>query len=208
VPRTFDPAPGWSSNGHRIKALMDCGRGPEKTWVSGALRVRDGKELTRCAASRNSKGSIARLSDIEADNLKGDLFIISDTLSSHSSLETRTWLMEHPRIHHVFIPTGACWLNRARRGGGVSCAAMPWLDRASPIPRGSSKPPASPPLNSISEPHPGCGDALPRPLDTVAVFFVTAFKELSSSDIFLGKYIVSLKSSIDRLSLSFSFLSL
>jgi hypothetical protein len=49
-------------------------------------------------------GSIARLSDIEADNPKGDLFLITDNLSSHNSLETRTWLEGHPRIHHVFIP--------------------------------------------------------------------------------------------------------
>jgi len=111
VPRTFPPAPGWSPNGHRIKAEMDYGRGPEKTWVYGALRVRDGKELTRCAASRNSKGYIALLADIEADNPNGDIFIISDNLSSHNSLETRTWLEGHPRLHHVFIPTGACWLN-------------------------------------------------------------------------------------------------
>jgi hypothetical protein len=55
VPRTFDPAPGWSPNGHRIKAPLDYERGPEKTWVYGVLRVRDGKELTRCAASRNGK---------------------------------------------------------------------------------------------------------------------------------------------------------
>jgi len=47
VPRTFDPAPGWSPNGHRIKAPLDYARGPEKTWVYGALRVRDGKEVTR-----------------------------------------------------------------------------------------------------------------------------------------------------------------
>ena len=47
VPRTFDPAPGWSPNGHRIKAPLDYERGPEKTWVYGALRVRDGKEVTR-----------------------------------------------------------------------------------------------------------------------------------------------------------------
>jgi len=73
--------------------------------------VRDGKELTRCAASRNSKGYIALLSDIEADNPTGDIFIITDNLSSHSSLETRTWLEGHPRIQHIFIPTGACWLN-------------------------------------------------------------------------------------------------
>ena len=49
IPRTFDPAPGWSGDGHRIKAPMDYERGPEKTWVYGALRVRDGKVLTRCA---------------------------------------------------------------------------------------------------------------------------------------------------------------
>ncbi len=111
IPRTFDPAPGWSATGHRIKAPMDYERGPEKTWVYGALRVRDGKVLTRCAAARNSKGYIASLTDIEADNPTGDIFIITDNLSSHSSLETRTWLLDHPRIHHVFIPTGACWLN-------------------------------------------------------------------------------------------------
>jgi DDE superfamily endonuclease len=111
VPRTFPPAAGWSADGHRIKAPLDYERGPEKTWVYGALRVRDGKVLTRCAASRNSKGYIASLTDIAADNPTGDIYIITDNLSSHYSLETRTWLEEHPRIHHVFIPTGACWLN-------------------------------------------------------------------------------------------------
>jgi len=111
VPRTFDPAAGWSANGHRIKAPLDYERGPEKTWVYGALRVRDGKELTCCAASRNSKNSIALLSDIEAQNPTGDIYVITDNLSSHNSLETRTWLEAHPRLHQVFIPTGACWLN-------------------------------------------------------------------------------------------------
>ena len=111
VPRTFPPAPGWSPSGHRIKALLDYSRGPEKTWVYGALRVRDGKELTQCAASRNSKNYIALLTDIEAENPTGDIFIITDNLSSHNSLETRTWLEAHPRLHHVFIPTGASWLN-------------------------------------------------------------------------------------------------
>ncbi len=127
MPRTFPPAPGWSPTGHRIKAPLDYGRGPEKTWVYGALRVRDGKELTRCAASRNSKGYIALLTDIEADNPSGDIFIITDNLSSHTSLETRTWLVDHPRIHHVFIPTGACWLNLQEGGDRAS---HPRRDRA------------------------------------------------------------------------------
>ncbi len=111
MPRTFPPAPGWSASGHRIKALLDYSRGPEKTWVYGALRVRDGKELTRYAASRNSTNYIALLSDIEADNPAGDIFMITDNLSSHNSAQTRAWMAEHPRLHHVFIPKGACWLN-------------------------------------------------------------------------------------------------
>jgi len=51
--------------------------------------VRDGKELTRCAASRNSTNYIALLRDIEADNATGDIFIITDNLSSHTSTQTR-----------------------------------------------------------------------------------------------------------------------
>ena len=111
VPRTFPPAAGWSADGHRIKAALDYERGPEKTWVYGALRVRDGKELTRCVASRNSTNYITLLQDIEADNPRGDIFIITDNLSSHNSAQTRAWMAEHPRLQHVFIPTGACWLN-------------------------------------------------------------------------------------------------
>jgi hypothetical protein len=111
VPRTFPPAPGWSPSGHRIKAPLDYSRGPEKTWVYGALRVRDGKELTRCAPSRNSTSYIALLEDIQADNPIGDIFLITDNLSSHNSAQTRAWLAEHTRLYHVFIPTGACWLN-------------------------------------------------------------------------------------------------
>ncbi|WP_268255600.1 hypothetical protein [Streptomyces flavofungini] len=33
IPRAFPPAPGWSSDGHRIKSELDYGRGPEKTRV-------------------------------------------------------------------------------------------------------------------------------------------------------------------------------
>ncbi|GHO79721.1 hypothetical protein KSD_74920 [Ktedonobacter sp. SOSP1-85] len=75
------------------------------------MRVRDGKELIRCAPSRNSTNYIELLKLIEADNPIGDIFIITDNLSSHNSLETRTWLAEHPRLHQIFIPKGACWLN-------------------------------------------------------------------------------------------------
>jgi hypothetical protein len=54
IPRTFPPAPGCSVDGRRVKAELDYGRGPDKTWVFGALRPRDGHVVTLTAASRNS----------------------------------------------------------------------------------------------------------------------------------------------------------
>jgi DDE superfamily endonuclease len=111
VPRTFPPAPGWSADGHRIKAPLEYSRGPEKTWGYGALRVRDGQELTRCTPARDSKGYMALLTEVEAANPTGEISIVTDNLSSHDSVATNAWLAAHPRFHHVFIPQGACWLN-------------------------------------------------------------------------------------------------
>ena len=48
---------------------------------------------------------------MEAANPAGDILVITDNRSSHTSLAPRTWLADHPRIRQVFIPKGACWLN-------------------------------------------------------------------------------------------------
>jgi transposase len=32
IPRSFPPAPGWSADGHRVKAPLEDGRGPATTW--------------------------------------------------------------------------------------------------------------------------------------------------------------------------------
>jgi transposase len=111
IPRSFPPAPGWTLDGHRVKAVLDYGRGPEKTWVYGALRVSDGKTVTLTAPSRNSAGYQQLLTTVEAANPAGTIVVITDNLSSHNSASTRTWLGDHPRIRQVFIPKGACWLN-------------------------------------------------------------------------------------------------
>jgi DDE superfamily endonuclease len=111
IPRTFPPPPGWSTDGHRIKAPLDYARGPERTWVYGALRVRDGEAVTLTAPSRNSVGYQQLLAAVEQANPTGELAVITDNLASHSSFSTRAWLAEHPRIRQVFIPVGACWLN-------------------------------------------------------------------------------------------------
>ncbi|MEU1510511.1 IS630 family transposase [Kitasatospora sp. NPDC005748] len=111
IPRTFPPAPGWSPDGHRIKNEIDYSRGPEKTWVYGGLRVRDGQQITMTASSRNSVFYQQFLQLVEDANPTGDIYVVTDNLSSHNSVSTRAWLESHPRIKHVFIPVGACWLN-------------------------------------------------------------------------------------------------
>lgn len=110
-PRTFPPAAGWSPDGRRIKAPLEYSRGPNKTWVYGALRPSDGQVLTQTAASRNTAGFKALLEAVDRANPDGDLYLISDNLSSHTSAPIREWLIEHARVHIELIPKGACWLN-------------------------------------------------------------------------------------------------
>jgi DDE superfamily endonuclease len=111
TPRTFPPAPAWTPDGHRVKAPLEYRRGPDKTWGYGGLRVADGQAVTCTAASRNSVNDQRFLALVEAANPAGDILVITDNLSSHTSFSTRTWLADHPRIRQVFIPKGACWLS-------------------------------------------------------------------------------------------------
>jgi transposase len=110
-PRTFPPAPGWSPDGHRLKAPLDYGRGPDKIWVYGALRPRDGQALTLTARSRNTAGFLRLLEAVETANPDGDLYLIADNLASHKSAPIQEWLSLHPRMQLVPLPVGACWLN-------------------------------------------------------------------------------------------------
>jgi hypothetical protein len=94
-----------------MKAPLEYSRGPDKVWVYGALRVRDGQALTFTAPARNTVGYRQLLGALDVANPLGDLYVISDNLSSHKSPPIREWLSAHPRVHAVYIPKGASWLN-------------------------------------------------------------------------------------------------
>ncbi|MFF2852133.1 helix-turn-helix domain-containing protein [Streptomyces sp. NPDC058001] len=78
IPRTFAPAPGWSPDGHRIKSEIDYSRGPEKTRVYGALRVRDCRQITMATSSRNSVSYQQFLQLVEDANPTGEIWIATD----------------------------------------------------------------------------------------------------------------------------------
>jgi transposase len=113
IPRTFAPGPGWSTDGHRIKAPLEYSRGTDKLWVYGGLRICDGTEVTFCTSSRNTGGWLQLLQHIARTNRRGRVYVIADNLSSHTSGPIRVWLAHHRRIRQVFIPKAACWLNMA-----------------------------------------------------------------------------------------------
>jgi hypothetical protein len=119
IPCSFPPAPGWTADDHRVKAPLDYGCGPEKTWVYGALRVRDGQTVTLAAPSRNSVGYQRLLAAVEAANPAGAITVVTDNLSSHSSVSTRAWLVDHPRIQHAFIPKADPTLGRFLLAGAT-----------------------------------------------------------------------------------------
>ena len=97
--------------GNRVKDEVAYWREPEKTWVYGGLRIRDGHAVTMCAERRNSDCYQTFLTLFEQQNPAGDIVVITDNLSSHTSKSTHEWLIEHPRIRQAFIPKNACWLN-------------------------------------------------------------------------------------------------
>jgi hypothetical protein len=48
--------------------------------------------------------------------------VITDNPSSHASVSTRTWLVDHPRIQHAFLPKGGLL---AESAGGLVAAVSP-----------------------------------------------------------------------------------
>jgi hypothetical protein len=176
MPRTFDRPPGWSRDGHRVKAPLTYSRGPDKTWIYGGLRIGDGTAVTYCAPSRNSAHWQAFLARLEQANPTGAIAVITDNLSSHTSLATRAWLAGHPRIEQVFIPKGACWLQPA--GGLVAHlpparprrADLRRLKRDRPGHRGGHRPAQRP------RPTVGLGTATATPTAPPAPLYLPALR--------------------------------
>lgn len=113
TPRTFPPEPGWSPDGHRIKAELDYSRGPEKTWVYGGLRPADGQAVTMTASSRNSVFYQQFLQLIEDANPAGGIWIVTDNLSSHNSVSTRTGSRSIP----AFTMPSSLWVRAGSTPG-------------------------------------------------------------------------------------------
>jgi len=121
--------------GHRIKAPLEYGRGRDKVWVFGALRVEDGKSITFTSRWRNSEGYLKLLQKIERATPKGLIYLVADNLRTHKkSVMVRGWLEGHPRIEHS-SRRGRPGSTSSRSGGGCS-GDRRWPEGARPRARG------------------------------------------------------------------------
>ena len=111
-PRTFPPAPGWSPGAQRIKAPLEYSRGPDKVWVYGTLRVRDGQALTFTAPSRNTAGYRQLLDRLDRANPDGELYVISDVgtkQAAHGAVKQRdAWTFSI--LHCMVRRSAADWI--------------------------------------------------------------------------------------------------
>ena len=98
IPRTFPPDPGWSPDGHRVKAPLEYSRGPEKTWVYGGLRVADGQAVTLCAPSRNSAFYQDFLQLEEQADPEGTIWVITDNPLPHITLSVTALKSAYPKM--------------------------------------------------------------------------------------------------------------
>jgi transposase len=94
----------------RPKIEADYGR-RGKVWTFGAFEPHSGQALTWCADGRTSANFVTFLNQIVATWTTGTIFLILDNLSTHKTLDVLLWALQHERVHFLFQPTYAPWLN-------------------------------------------------------------------------------------------------
>ncbi len=86
------------------------------TTLFAALDVLDGKVTGRCMARHRHQEFIGFLDTIEAQvPRRKAIHAIVDNYATHKHPTVKAWMLEHPRFHFHFTPTGASWLNLVER---------------------------------------------------------------------------------------------
>jgi len=81
------------------------------TNLYAALQIATGEVLTDCQPRHRSQEFLAFLRQIDRAYPDGELHLVLDNSSTHTTPEVNSWLGRHPRIHFHFTPTGASWMN-------------------------------------------------------------------------------------------------
>jgi transposase len=124
------------------------------TNLYAALEIASGQVVHACQPRHRHQEFLAFLRRIVRAFPEGELHLVLDNSSTHTTPEVERWLKRHKRVHFHFTPTGASWMNmieswfsilsrqQVRRGSYDSVAQLiaaieryvaSWNERACPF---------------------------------------------------------------------------
>jgi hypothetical protein len=81
------------------------------TSLYAALDIATGQVLAECHPRHRAAEFLAFCRRIVREHPAGQLHIVLDNSSTHSTPEVTRWLARHRRVHFHFTPKGASWMN-------------------------------------------------------------------------------------------------
>lgn len=89
------------------------------TCLFAALEVGTGKVTTDTRDRHTGDDFLAFMRRVARAYPAGELHVVLDNVSTHSTPEVRAWLARHPRITFHFTPTSASWMNQIETWFGI-----------------------------------------------------------------------------------------
>ena len=83
----------------------------DTTNLYAALEIASGQVVGECRPRHRHQEFLAFLRRVVAELPAGELHIVLDNSSTHSTPEVQRWLARHKRVTFHFTPTGASWMN-------------------------------------------------------------------------------------------------
>lgn len=108
--RLYPPHGQWADADHRPHYRADYGR-RGYTWLFGAFSPHTGQGLLHFGERRDSATFIELMEKVKEWIPSGDVHVVIDNLSIHTSVQSLLWNFGHERFYFHFLPAGAAWLN-------------------------------------------------------------------------------------------------
>jgi len=89
------------------------------TCLFAALEVDTGHVTTDHRARHTGADFLAFMRQVARAYPEGELHVVLDNVSTHTTPDVRAWLERHPRITFHFTPTSASWMNQVETWFGI-----------------------------------------------------------------------------------------
>lgn len=89
------------------------------TSLYAALEITSGRVLGACAPRHTGADFLRFMRRVVRRYRGGELHVVLDNSSTHSTPAVQTWLSEHPEVQFHFTPKGASWLNMVEAWFGI-----------------------------------------------------------------------------------------